>query len=144
KSDSPAQLAESYIGSHLNSLSIRMGENSDSMQAGLDLFNKGQLNDAAQKFENIIQHDSDNADAKKFAGIVYLRLANYDKALQYFQQLEKYSLFSNPAKFYQALTLMKRNAPGDKQEAQQLLQEFGKSNSGGKEKEIARQWLEKW
>ena len=75
-------------------------------------------------------------------GIVYLRLANYDKAFLYFQQLENYPLYSNPAIFYQALTLMKRNGPGDKQNAKQLLQQVVKDNLEGKA--VAQQWLKNW
>jgi tetratricopeptide (TPR) repeat protein len=81
--------------------------------------------------------------AKKYAGIVYLRLSNYDKALAYFQDLEKYtSLYANPAIFYHALTLMKRNQPGDKQTAKQLLQQVVQNNLEGKGN--AKQWLDKW
>jgi hypothetical protein len=81
--------------------------------------------------------------AKKYAGIVYLRLSNYDKALAYFQDLEKYtSLYANPAIFYHTLTLMKRNQPGDKQTAKQLLQQVVQNNLEGKGN--AKQWLDKW
>jgi tetratricopeptide (TPR) repeat protein len=59
---------------------------------------------------------------KYYAGIVYLQLGNYEKALQYFRQFENDTLYSNPSLFYQALTLLKRNLPGDKQKARELLQ----------------------
>ena len=80
--------------------------------------------------------------AKTYAGIVYLRLGNYDKSLQYFQQSENYSsLFSNPAIFYHALTLLKRNQPGDKQRARELLQQVVDNDIEGKK--IAQRWLKK-
>jgi tetratricopeptide (TPR) repeat protein len=95
------------------------------------------------QFESIIQRDSSDFSAKRYAGIVYLRLGNYDKALDHFKQLEKNtSLYSNPATFFHALTLMKRNQPGDKQQARRLLQQVIDNDLEGKE--TAQQWLKKW
>ncbi len=106
------------------------------------LYNEHQLDSSLRLFESIIQRDTANISAKKYAGIVYLRLGNYDKALAYFQELEKYtSLYSNPATFYHALALMKRNQPGDKQQARQLLQQVVQNDL--EEKETAQQWLKK-
>ena len=68
-------------------------------------------------------------------------LGNYNKALSYFQQLGTYHLYANPAIFYQALTMMKRNQPGDKEEAKRLLKEVSDNNLA--EKETADQWLNK-
>jgi tetratricopeptide (TPR) repeat protein len=83
-----------------------------------------------------------NDVALKNLGLTYLRLGNYDKALTYFRQLEKYALYSNPAIFYQALTLMKRNQPGDKEKAKELLQRVRDNDLEGKE--FAEKWLDKW
>jgi len=138
---SPGQMAVAYINSHFDTLPVTMGTQEDHLQNGLRLYNEGQLNPAGQQFETIIQSDTSNYLAKKYAGIVYLRLGNYDKALTYFQQLEKYSLFSNPAIFYQALTLLKRNQAGDKQQAQKLLKQVVDNDLEGKE--TAQQWLKK-
>jgi tetratricopeptide (TPR) repeat protein len=142
KPTGPDQLADNYITANLQALSVTLGPGEDSIQHGLDLYNKGELGSSLNLFETVIQHDTSNFTAKKYAGIVYLRLANYDKALEYFNQLGHYSLYSNPAKFYQALTLMKRNAPGDKQQARQLLQQVVQDHLEGEE--TARQWLKKW
>jgi len=140
---SPQQMAEKYVKENFQSLSVTMGNTRDSIQNGLRLYNEGQLEAALENFENIMQRDSSNISARKYSGIVYLRLGNYDKALAYFQHLEKYSLASNPAIFYQALTLLKRNQPGDKQQARQLLQQVVEGNL--QYEEIAQQWLErKW
>jgi len=143
KPDSPLQMADKYIGVELQTLPVTMGIEKDSIQDGLSLYNENKLDPSLKLFENIIGRDSSNISAKKYAGIVYLRLGNYDKALTYFQQLEKMTLPSNPATFYHALTLMKRNQPGDKQQARQLLQRIIDNDLAVKE--IARQWLaEKW
>ena len=139
---SPRQLADQYINQNLTTLSVTMSSTPDSIQNGLRLYNEGQYDSAAKQFERVIERDTGNYLAKKYAGIVYLRLANYDKALAYFQQLEKYSLFSNPAIFYQALTLLKRNHPGDKQDAKRLLQVVVNGDLQGKE--TSQEWLKKF
>ena len=114
----------------------------DSMEDGKRFYNEDHFDSALQQFETILQRDTGNYLAKEYAGIVYLRQDNYDKALQYFQQLENYSsLFSNPAIFYQALTLLKRNQPGDKQKAKLLLQQVVDHDLEGKG--TAQQWLKK-
>jgi tetratricopeptide (TPR) repeat protein len=138
---SPEQMAENYIKQNLESLGVKMGNSLDSIQNALRSYNEGRLDSSLEQFESIIQRDSSNNSAREDAGIVYLRLGNYDKALAYFQQLEKYSLASNPGTFYQALTLLKRNQPGDKQQARQLLRQVVEQHL--KYEEIAQQWLEK-
>ena len=70
----------------------------------------------------MVQRDTGNYLLKNYMGIVYLKLGNYDKALQYFKQFENDTLYANPSQFNQALTLLKRNLPGDKQKAKELLQ----------------------
>lgn len=134
--------AEVYIQQSFATLPVTMGTNADSIQQGLKLYNEGQLESSKNMFEAIVQNDSSNYSAKKYLGIVYLRLANYDKALLYFQLLENYSLYSNPAVFYQALTLMKRNQSGDKEKAKKLLQTVAANNLEGAAD--AKQWLKDW
>jgi len=141
KPPSSAQMAKQYLEKNLQNLPVKMGTEKDSLQDGLRLYNKNELDSSLKLFESIVQKDTANISAKEYAGIVYLRLGDYDKALAYFQQLEKYSLASNPAIFYQALTLLKRNHPGDKQKARQLLQQVVEQHL--KYEEIAQQWLDK-
>jgi tetratricopeptide (TPR) repeat protein len=134
-------MAGKYIHDTLGTLPVKMGAEDD-MQNGLHLYNKGQFTSAIQKFESILQKDSSNYSAQRLAGIAYLRLGNYNKALDYFQQLEKYtSNYSNEGKFLRALTLMKRNQTGDKRQARQLLQEVVDNDLEGKE--ASQQWLDK-
>jgi len=95
----------------------------DSLQKAIALYNQGQLPEALTQFQQLLQQDSARAQARIYSGIVCLRLQQYDKALDYFRQLEAdTTLYSNPALFYQSLTLMKRNHSGDSQKARQLLQ----------------------
>ncbi|HMG67676.1 MAG TPA: tetratricopeptide repeat protein [Chitinophagaceae bacterium] len=142
KSATPVEMADNYMSEKFKTLPVTMGTERDSIQDGFQLYNEGKYDSSLQQFETIIQKDTGNYLAKKYTGIVYLRLGNYDKAIEYFSQLEKYSLFANPAIFYHALTLMKRNQPGDKQKAKQLLQQVVDEDLEGKD--VAQQWLKKW
>ncbi len=120
---SPDQLADKYISRQLQNLPVKMSSVQDSMQKAVATYNQGQLPEALRQLEQLLRQDPAKIQAKIYAGIVCLRLQEYDKALGYFQQLEAdTTLYSNPALFYQSLTLMKRNHPGDSRKARQLLQ----------------------
>ncbi|TMI88814.1 MAG: tetratricopeptide repeat protein [Bacteroidetes bacterium] len=140
KPTSSDRLADNYIKSDLETLSVKMGS-TDSIQEGLRLYNKKQYDSALYQFRLIIQRDTGNYLAKRYAGIVSLKLGNYDKALEYFQELERYVLYANPGLFYQALTLLKRNQPGDKEQAKQFLKEVVDRHLDGDD--TAREWLKK-
>ena len=115
----------------------------DEMQKGKRLFNEGKFAEAMAQFEKTAEKDPASFEAKKYAGIAALRLQLYDKAINYFTMLEKQNgIYSNPGLFYHALTLLKRNQPGDKQQAKQLLQEVVEKNLEGKE--AAQDWLKRW
>jgi len=141
KPGSPTQLADKYIRDSFQTLGVKMSTTKDSLQIGVQLYNKGQFASAAEILESVAQRDSLNTKARTNAGIAYLRSGNYDKALANFLQLEKTPLYSNPGVFYQALTLLKRNQSGDKRRAWQLLQKV--VDDGLDQKETAQQWLKK-
>jgi len=142
----PHQLAHQYIEKEFATLGVTMSSSSDSLQHGIKLYNEGkpeQLEQAMKMYERLIQNDSTNNQAIKYAGIVSLRLKQYDKALTYFQTLANIpGLFSNPGKFYSAITLLERNDPDDFPKAKKLLQEVVRDNLEGRE--IAGNWLKKW
>lgn len=141
-SATPQQMAESYIDENFKTLSITMGTELDSTQTGLRLYNERKYDSALIIFETIGQRDTGNYKVKNYLGIIYLRLGNYDKALQYFKQFENYTLEANPSQINQALTLLKRNLPGDKQKAKELLEHVRDQDLDGKE--IALKLLDKW
>jgi tetratricopeptide (TPR) repeat protein len=142
KPSSPRSIAERFIQERFQPLPVPMAVDTSNIQKGLRLYNDGKLTASLEVFEKITKADTANFEAKNYAAIVYLRLENYDKALAYFQDLEKYtSRYSNPAKLYHALTLMKRNQPGDKQIARRLLMQV--RDNGLEGKETAKQWLKK-
>lgn len=142
KPDPPKLMADKYMLDNFQTLSVSMGTTEDTIQKGLRLYNEGKQEEALQIFEELAKTDTASSDAKKFAGIVSLRLGQYDKAISYFTALARNSLYGNPGKFYHAITLMKRNQPGDKQQAKALLQQVVDEDLD--EKEVAREWLRKW
>jgi tetratricopeptide (TPR) repeat protein len=134
------QKADSFISQRLETVSVQMSDEPDNLQQALALYNKNKLAESLPLFENIIQTTGGKSDkAQKMAGIVSLRLGEYDKAIVYFSALEKITLFSNPGKFLHALTLIKRNHKGDKEAATSLLQQVVNENL--EEKETAANWL---
>ena len=139
---SPHQLADKYIQQNFKTLNVTMG-NGDSLQMGISLFNSGKPDEALSIFETLENSDPSNSEAIKYAGIVSLRLNNYDKAIKYFSLLAvDSSLYSNPGKFYKAIALLERNNEGDKGVAKQLLQEVVDRDLEGKNE--AEKWLKKF
>ena len=139
---SPKQLADEYIQQNWQTLDIAMSAESDSLQAGLALFNSGKPAAALLQFENTVKNDSSNFMAKEYAGIAALSQSQYEKALFYFSALANdTALHSNPGKFYQAITLFKRSGPADIDAAKSLLQEVATNDLEGSKE--AEEWLKK-
>lgn len=135
-------MADKYITENFQTLPVTMSSKEDSLQTGLRLYNEGNREAALKQFEIMLRNDTTFIEAKKYAGIVSLRLGLYDKAINYFSELANYQLYSNPGKFYQALTLLKRNRPGDTETAKQLLQQVVENDLEGKKE--AETLLRKW
>jgi tetratricopeptide (TPR) repeat protein len=138
----PHQFATKYEKEELRRLNVTMGVPKDSVQISLNFYNTGQSDRALAVFERMFQKDSTDYRFRQYAGLAALRLKDYDKAMRYFKKLETYSLQSNPGLFYQAITLMDRNQPGDTDTAKQLLQQVVDKDLEGKE--TAQEWLSKW
>jgi tetratricopeptide (TPR) repeat protein len=139
--ESGPELADQYIRQNLDQMSVRMGA-ADSIQTGLILYNDRKYPEALQQFDNILRTDTSNFTALLNAGIVALRLENYDKAISYFRRLEVHTdPHINPALFYEALTLIKRNYPGDPAHAKQFLERIVQQDLN--KKEDAQQLLRK-
>jgi tetratricopeptide (TPR) repeat protein len=136
----PTQMADTYVHEKFEQMSVTMGiENG--LQKGTRLYNEKKFTEALNQFNDILKTDTANTEAKKCAGIVSLQLKDYDKALAYFIQYENTPLYVNPGKFYHALTLLKRNQPGDLDEAKNLLQQIVSNDLA--EKKTAEEWLKK-
>jgi tetratricopeptide (TPR) repeat protein len=116
--------AAKYIEDNFSNLSSKMSGSSDSLQLGINSYNSGDLPRAQSIFNQLLQRDSLNAEAEKYAGIVSLRRGDYDQAIKHFHHLStRTDLVSNPGKFYEALALLQRNEPLDKKKAENLLKE---------------------
>lgn len=116
--------ANNYIEKNFSTLTTQMSARNDSLQMGINRYNSGDLPKAQVIFNQLLARDSLNAEAEKLAGIVSLRLGDYDQAIKHFHHLStRTDLVSNPGKFYEALTLLQRNLPLDKKRAENLLKE---------------------
>jgi hypothetical protein len=134
------QLATSYVEDELSVVGVTMGR-SDSLQSARQHYNEKKFALSLAVSEALVLADPQSEDALKNAGLSALQLQQYDKALQYFSRLEQQPLRVNPGKFYRALTLMKRNGPGDEAAAKALLQQVVAQGLYGKAK--AAEWLDK-
>jgi tetratricopeptide (TPR) repeat protein len=138
----PQQMAQAFITEELTDLGSLMSIG-DSIETGKRLNGEGQYQEALTVFEDILSREPGNVKALEFAGVEALQLNDYDKALKYFGTLAaKQGLISNPGNFYTAVTLMKRNQPGDSEKAKELLELVVKNNSAHSERAAA--WLKNW
>lgn len=136
------QLAKEYVKT-LTHIDQNMGS-ADSLQQGINAYNKGDYDTALYVFQNIYQAYPDYSDAKKYIGLVYLMKEDYDKALIHFDELsQRKDLVSNPGLFLKAVTLLERNKKGDKENAKALLEKVVQDDKLGHRKEAA-EWLKKW
>jgi|SRR5688572_14361305 len=143
KSPSPQQMADKFISEEFQTLGVTMGTTADSMTMARQLNDKGKYAEALAIFENLAKQYPTDVKAREYAGIAALMMKEYDKALQYFQNLSSVQgLNSNPGNFYTAVTLMKRNQPGDNDEAKKILQNVVKNKET--HSETAEAWLSNW
>jgi tetratricopeptide (TPR) repeat protein len=140
---SPHQLASAYIDKTYTRLSQTMDGSADSLQQGIAAYNRQEYDKALVLFEYLYRSHPEKTEALQYAGIVYLRTGNYDKALGRFRELAQLpGLFSNPGLFLQAVTLLQRDAPGDKARAKDLLTQVVRQQLDGYKEADA--WLKKW
>jgi tetratricopeptide (TPR) repeat protein len=140
---SPRRLAGDYIEKKYSQLSLTMNGSPDSLQQGIAAYNHEDYTQALALFEGLCKSHPEQTDALHYAGVVYLRTKTYDKALERFQQLARVrGLLSNPGSFLAAVTLLRRDAPGDKRRAEELLTEVVRQQTEGAS--YAADWLKRW
>ncbi|QJW89548.1 hypothetical protein HNV11_09230 [Spirosoma taeanense] len=129
-----SQLADQYMAQNFMNLPVTMGgDEADSLQRGIELFNQGWVPQAGEVFQAILRRQPNNDSALKYAGIVALRRADYDQAIDLFHRLsQQKGLFANPGTFYEAIARIKRGRPIDKTKAKELLNEVIAKNLDGK------------
>lgn len=138
----PQNLARKYIGAHLLELSQQIDSSRDSLKVGIEAYNKKEYEKALEYFRDVYKNHPRNSEAKKNIGLVYLATKRYDEAADEFDELAQIkNLNSNPGMFLKALTLMRRNKQGDKEEARRLLQQVVNEKSEGYQE--AQEWLDK-
>lgn len=138
---SPQRLASQYINNI--DLSQTMDASHDSLQLGIAAYKNKDYTKALGYFEGVTKQDSANSDAKKYTGLTYIQLNNYDKAIEQFDALANMQgLYYNPGDFLKAVALLKRNKAGDEETAKILLQKVVNENES--EKETAEEWLKKF
>jgi tetratricopeptide (TPR) repeat protein len=138
---SPQRLASQYINNI--DLSQTMDASHDSLQLGIAAYKNKDYAKALGYFEGVAKQDTANSDAKKYTGLTYIQLNNYDKAIEQFDALANMKgLYYNPGDFLKAVALLKRNKSGDEATAKILLQQVVNENES--EKETAEEWLKKF
>ena len=136
---SPHILAQEYIKKELTRTGVNMGNDQDVLTPARTMFNAGDLTGTAKYLDSLLHKEPDNADANRFSGVVSLRQGDHDKALGRFRRLAALpGLYANPGQFLEAVTLLDRDASGDREKAREALMKVMKDGLGGKE------WADKW
>ncbi len=140
---SPEQMANKFIHSELADLGVAMGTARDSLETARQLINNADYDQALAILNSILILQPGNAKAREYAGIAALLRNDYSLALVHFRKLsETAGVYSNPGQFYTALTLIKRNQPGDMDQAKYTLQTVVTNKAG--HYETAEAWLQDW
>ena len=143
RQDASDRLASKYVEENYVQLGTKMNTSADSLQLGITAYNQHEYSRALGYFESISPSHPDISEARMNAGLAYLMLNNYDKAIQRFDQLAAMTeLEVNSGTFFKAVTLMKRNKPGDRAAARGLLTKVVQDSLAGSKQ--AREWLSNW
>ncbi|MCE6991016.1 M48 family metallopeptidase [Dyadobacter sp. CY323] len=134
------EFAMNYAMDHFTTLRDEFGDGSDSIQLAITKYHYGQYATTTNICKSILERDPAHAEAKKIAGVVSLKLLDYDQAVDYFKKLgSQKGLYANPGKFYEAVALLQRNGPGDAENAEKLLKDVVDHDLVGKKD--AEVWL---
>jgi len=132
-----SQQAEDLLANNLNELPVHLGEEETSLQSAIQAYNKQQYAQSTEIADSYLVTHPQDPEALKVLGLAYLQLRAYEKALPYFQQLSaQTALYSNPGKYYEALTYLLRNGSGDEETARKLLNEVVSNNLTGKQEAL--------
>jgi len=126
--------AEQYVATHLKELPLQLGDEEVSLQGAIQAYNQQQYEATITLADTYLAQRPADTEALKVLGLAHLQKGEYDQALDYFQQLSaQTALYSNPGKYYEALTYLLRKADGDEVQAKQLLQEVIAKDLEGKQ-----------
>lgn len=141
-SATPQSFAHTYVQENISRLYHTMDGSMDSLQQGIGAYNSGNYTEALALFSAVYKAHPDNSDALQYAGLSCLRQKKYSEALAQFTELSNKKLVSNPGLFLKAVTLLERNAAGDKGDAKRLLERV--RNEKLENHKEAAEWLSKW
>ncbi len=126
-----SQEANAYIEQNLTILTVKMDDTEDSLELGKRYYNKKNYTEAIGIFEKL---RNTNPKALEYAGLTALQQKQYDKAIIYFEKIDKNAeLLENKGKFYIALTYLKQ---GDEKRGKAILQEIIDNNLYGKKEAL--------
>jgi cytochrome c-type biogenesis protein CcmH/NrfG len=123
------QMADGFATEKMGG-STTMGGGPSTLQTGLDHFNNGQLAEARDAFALYLQNTPNDPVALEGLARSYLGLGEFRLALDRLEDLETLGGPYNSAKFFKALVLIRRNAPGDQAQARELLQSIVSAKGG--------------
>jgi len=126
--------AKKYLALNLKELPLHLSDEEQSIQEATLAYNQQKYKESITSAATyLIKHPTD-AEALKVIGLAQLQLQKHDEALAYFRQLTAQTqLYSNPGKYYEALTYLLRNQPGDQETARKILNEVIEKNLEGKQ-----------
>ncbi len=126
--------AEYFLTNNLKELPVHLGDEEAFLQNALQAYNQQHYAQSIEAANTYLAQHPQDAEALKVLGLAQLQLRAYDKALSYFQQLSAQTqLYSNPGKYYEGLTYLLRNQPGDEDMAKKLLNEVITNSLEGKQ-----------
>lgn len=107
----------------------RSGDNTtDEITIAIQLYDKGKYSEALEKFNKIIKQDNKNTAAHFFAGVSYMEIKAYDKAIQSLNTViaQNDTAFLEHAEWYLALCYLKSNHAN---QAKTLIKQIASSES---------------
>lgn len=126
--------AKDYVGHQLKELPLHLGEEEQLLQQAIASYNQQQYHEAIRLTQSYLARYPQDVEAWKVIGLAQLQGGAYTEALYQFHRLgDQTQLYNNPGKYYEALTYLLRNAPGDEEKAKKLLQEVVDKNLEGKQ-----------
>ncbi len=126
----PERLADAYIEKSLGSLPSMMGSQADSLQMGVELYNKKAYPEAQKIFEKLSKN---NSKALEYLGLTALQQEQYDAAIQAFAQLATIEPQKSRAQLLLALSHIKK---GEKEKSFEILKSINKKDLSLEDREF--------
>lgn len=130
KPENPELLADNYIKANLVTLPVLMGTEEDSLQKGINFYNKKAYLEASNIFEKLGDSDPKSIE---YLGLTYLQLELYDKAIVAFNKLSVNINYKSRGKLLEALSYIKKGA---KDKCYEILKEINKKDLSLEDREF--------